>query len=596
MKRLERLVDRVIDTDLLIIGSEGAGARAAIEAARAGIKVTIATKGPVGKSGATVTGDADVDLDSRSAIELLGLKGDPADSPEAFFEDMVVESKYISNQKLVEIHVREAAARVKDLADFGAKITEIIHNPGHSYPRGVWLPGPRFVSALKKELSKYPVDRLEYMMIVELLKAEGQVAGALGVKLDSGELYLIGARATLICCGGGLRLYPHTTAPDDLTGDGQAMAYRAGAEMIDMEFPMFLPYTLINPPAMDGVDYPFLIINRMEAHALNRRGQRYMGRWDPVRMERSTRDICSIGIAMEVLEGKGSRSGGVYVSLSHLPEELVEDAARWFPPEISGWRYGGFKIKDFIPDFKDKGFEVGPACHFQNGGIRINERCKTTVPGLYAAGEGTGSIMGANRISGNALTMTQVWGARAGRYAAEFARKNRRVSIDPGGVKELKECITAPFRRGRGNDVVALRKEMQKLAGDRIGVIRDEEGLEEALREQERLLGRELPHAALSHKGRVFNREWLEYLQLPNMLQVLEMTARASLMRTESRGALYRRDYPKTNNNRWLKNIVIKQEDGGMALREEAAVITKLRPPRGVFDYGFIPRPKRKKE
>lgn len=588
MKALAGLIDRIIETDIFIIGSEGAGARAAIEANKYGVSITVATKGYLGKTGATVTGDADVDLDSKSAIELLGLKGNPNDSPEKFFEDMVRESKYISNQKLVEIHVNEAPARVKDLVDFGARINEIVHNPGHSYPRGAWLPGPQFVSALVKELSKCKVDKLEHTIVTDLLTEDGRVVGATALKFDTGEFMLIRAKAIIICAGGCLRIYPHTTAPDDLTGDGQVMAYLAGAKMIDMEFPMFLPYTLLYPPALDGIDFPFLVVNRLEAHALNKHGRRYMGRWDPVRMERSTRDINSIGIAMEVLEGRGSPRGGVYVSLKHLPANLIQNATTWFPANLRNWRYGGFKIEEFIPDFRENAMETGPACHFQNGGIQINEKCETNIPGLFAAGEGTGSIMGANRISGNALTMTQVWGARVGKFAAQFAKKEKFGRINPEMAKKIRDRVFAPLEKSRGVDVIELRKRLQKLAGEKVGVVRDKENLEEAIRKIDEIQRTEIPNLYAKTKSRIYNREWIETIQVPNMVQVLEMIAKASLMRTESRGALYRRDYPKTDNIKWLKNIVIQKVNDHMSLKTQPSVITKMKPPKGIFDYGFI--------
>lgn len=585
MKDLAELADRVITSDVLIVGSEAAGARAAIEVKKRGLSLTVVTKGYLAKSGATITADGDVDLDSRSAIERLGLEGDPRDSPDVFFEDMVKESKFISDQRLVEIQTREAPDRLEDLVRFGVKIPFIIHAPGHTYPRGAWIPGIPFARALGNELQKYDIRVLEHVMATRLLTRNGTVVGATGLRLDTGEFYVFRAKAVIVCTGGALRIYPHTTAPEDLTGDGQAMAYLAGAEMIDMEFPMFLPYTLIHPSAMDGIDYPFIMMNRLRCHALNARGDRYMEKWDPVRMERTTRDINSIAAAIEVLEGRGSKLGGTYVSVKHLPRRLVDHCSDWFPPEYRNWRYGEFDVEAMIPDFREAGFETFPACHFQNGGIHITPEAASTMPGLFAGGEGVGSVMGANRISGNAMTMTQIWGYRAGVSAAGFAASAPLLDVDLEQVARERERVFAPVTREKGADAVEVKKAIQELANTKVGVVRDGKRLTEALAALAEIQDR-AANVACQNRDRTYNREWMDALQVQNMGLCLEMIARASLMRTESRGALYRLDCPKTDNVNWLKNILIARGDRGMELKTQPAVLTRLRPRIGVFDYG----------
>lgn len=588
MADLRRLVDRIVSTDVLVVGSEGTGARAAIEVQRAGLDVTVVTKGVMAKSGATLTADGDIDMDSASATRLLGLKGDLRDSPDKFFDDMVRESKYISNQELVEIHVQEAPERVVELVRWGAKIDGIILAMGHTYPRGVWMPGVEVMKALTDRMKEASHRLIEHFMVLDLLKRDDRVIGVVGLKLDTGEFWIIRAKAVILATGGGLRAYPHTTAPEELTGDGQAMAYRAGAEMIDMEFPMFLPYTLLTPIAMDGIDLPLLMTYFLAAHALNRHGERYMSRWDPQRMERTTRDINAIAQAVEVLEGRGSPKGGTYISLTHLPANLIEDSGRWWPAAINNWRYGEFDLKRFLPDLNRYALECGPACHYQNGGIRINAQCETNVPGLYAAGEGTGSLMGANRISGNAVTQTQVWGYRAGVHAARYAGEQHLVDPDPDEVKAIRDRTFAPLLRESGLRPIKVRKALQELAGRKIGVVRDRAGLEDGLRGLQEL-GDGLPELAMEHRGRIYNREWVEALQLDNLVVYLEMVARAALARTESRGAHYRLDHPKSDNVEWLKNIIVARKDSKMDLWTEPVVITRLQPPTGIFDYGCIP-------
>jgi succinate dehydrogenase/fumarate reductase flavoprotein subunit len=555
---------------------------------KAGLDVTVVTKGVMAKSGATLTADGDIDLDSASATRLLGVKGDMRYSPEMFFEDMVRESKYISNQELVDIHVHEAPERVVELVEWGAKFDGIIHAQGHTYPRGVWMKGEEIMRALEGRMKKAPHRLIEHFMVVELLRRDGRVIGAAGFKLDTGAFWVIAAKAVIMSAGGALRPYPHTTAPDELAGDGQAMAYRVGAEMIDMEFPMFISHTMLTPVAMDGVDFPMLMTYFLDAHALNREGKRYMGRWDAKRMEKTTRDINAIAQAIEVLEGRGSPRGGIYLSLTHLPTNLVEESANWFPEGMNNWRYGEFDLKDFLPDLSRHAIECGPASHYQNGGIRINPRCETNVTGLFAAGEGTGSLMGANRISGNAVTQTQVFDYRAGIAAAAFAKEQDPPTPDADEVRAIRDASLAPLGREKGLSPIGLRKKLQELARAKIGVVRDREGLEAALMELD-AMRQAVGELATVHKGRIYNREWLEALQLPNLILYLEMVATAGLARTESRGAHYRLDYPKSDNVDWLKNVIIARKDGPMAVSTVPSVIKHLQPAEGVFDYGHIP-------
>jgi succinate dehydrogenase/fumarate reductase flavoprotein subunit len=586
MADLTQLVDEIITTDILIIGSEGAGARAAIEAAGRGASVIATTKGIIGKSGATVTADADIDVDSRSCRELLGLPGDMNDSPERFMEDMIVEGEYLGDQNMIEIHCREAPLRTKELVDWGAKIDYLTQAPGHRYPRGVWIPGSEFARVLTKEIAKRNIRLIEHLMITDLLTNKGQVVGALGLDILHGKLIVFKTGAIILCTGGAMRIYPHTTAPDELTGDGLAMAYRAGAELTEMEFPMFLPYCLITPSAIDGVDFSYNLSAYVESYALNRLGQRYMSKWDPIRMERTTRDVNSIAAGIEILEGRGSPNGGTYLSLKHLPSNLIEYTADWLPQGLNRWRYGNFKMKEFIPDLSQYALETAPASHFWNGGVRINERCETSLVGLYAAGEGTASIHGANRVSGNALTMTQVWGPRAGEYAVKFVKSSSSPEIDPDQVAILRKRLLGGFERKEGSNPIDLRKRIRELAFTKVGVVRNEEGLDAAIAEISGL-SEEAACARIRCKEQLFNLEWVEAIQNENMITVLEMVARSSRMRTESRGALYRTDYPKVNNRDWIKHILIRQANGKMVLSTEPVNLSIREPHREIRNYGL---------
>ncbi len=573
----------MLETDVLIIGSEGAGARAAIAAHDVGAEVLVVTKGRFGRSGATITALADVDVDSRSARELLGLPGDPNDSQDIFFEDILIEGKYLNNQKLVEAHVAEAPIRVKEVMEWGMKVTDLLLTPGHRYPRGVLTTGAEIMKALRRQVRARKVRVVEDMMVVDILTSGGVAAGALALDLRSGEFVTISARATVIATGGGMMVYPIQTAPEELTGDGQAMAYRAGAELVDMEMTQFHPCNLLWPPAWRGIGFPFTIgpAGGMDAWLLNKYGQRFMSRWDPERMEKTTRDLLSIAIMTEILEGRGTPSGGVYMSLAHLPHNLVDYFLEWFSKGAflgADWEYQGFHFGELMEKVK-RGYamEVGPASHFFMGGIRVNERCETSVPGLFAAGEVAGGTHGANRLSGNACTQIFVQGARVGAAAAESARKVGRTELDEKGVAEIEQRVLRYLRDDGGPRPLKVRKELQKVAWEKAGIIRDGGALKEALDWVGELKRDTLPRLATGATERQYNREWVEAIQLESLATILEAIATGALLREESRGAHYRRDFKETSEG-WLRNIILKNESGEMSAIAEPIISTRWRP------------------
>jgi len=577
---------RVVETDVLVIGSGGAGCCAAIEASKYGLRVTLVTKGQFGKSGATLTGDADFDVDSKSLHE-LGLSGaDPNDTQDHFFEDMVKGGKYLNNQKLVEVHVKEAPDRIKDFLDWGIKVRYVFRSSGHSYPRGVVIPGVDYQRILGKEIKVAGIKVIEETMITDLLTKNEQITGALGLNIRTGELVVFKAKAVVLATGGLMRIYPITTAPEELTGDGFAIAYRIGAELIEMEFPMFLPGCFVWPPALRGIDFPFLVSTERELRGwlLNKYGERFMEHWDPINKECATRDIASVAMAIEVLEGRGSPHGGVYVSLKHLPDNLIEYAGEW-ATWYKGFKYGNFDLKKLLPDLKCYAMEAVPASHFTNGGIRINEKCETNIKGFYAAGEVTGGVHGANRLSGNAFTEFSVFGVRAGRFAAEYAKKTSFLDIDVNKLESLKKEMLQPLEREKGSSPIEFRQRIQKLAWEKLGPVRTGDGLKAAIKEIDEMK-RQLQQLCTTSKDYVYNKEWIEAIQVKNMVTVMDMVAHAALMRKESRGAQYRRDFPNTDNVNWIKNIIVKNIAGEMRLSSQPIIITKLSPPKEIFPYG----------
>lgn len=573
---MEKLADKVLDTDVLIIGSEGAGARAAIEAAKHGIRITCVTKGFVAKSGATLTAGTDIDVDSKSIVEVIGWEGDVRDSKEKFFEDIVIEGGYVNDQKIVERHVQDAPTRIKELLDWGMKAWGPTLAPGHRYPRGIYSTGVQVARTLVSRLKKLEekVRLIENVMITDLLTYDGEVSGAVGINMGTGEFIVFRAKAVILATGGGQRIYPYATAPEELTGDGHAMAYRAGAELMDMLFVQFLTSTFKYPPITTMSVNPMLVCG---VWLLNNRGDRFMRVWDPERLEASTRDIVATAIMNEIVEGRGwedDRGGWVYMSLKHLPDNIIDDFA------LKTFHF----TKNFMENLKKNAIPCFPASHFFCGGIRINENCKTTLSGLYAAGEVAAGLNGANRLSGNAITQTQVQGAIAGKCAAEYALKVKQPEVNVEQVREFRREIFQPLEREDGSNAIEIKRRIQRIAWENIGVVRQGSWLEEAIKEIEELK-KDVSEICTRAKTRIYNREWVDTLQVRNMIQLVEMIAKSALMRTESRGVHYRKDHTTTDNDNWLKNIIIKQVNGEIESTTEPVVITRLEPPSGSHSY-----------
>ncbi len=599
MDKLRSLPHERLQADVLIVGAEGAGARAAIEAARNHqLKVILTTKGSgIGKSGATVTAQgSNMAIDSRGVLEYLGLPGDSHDSPEAFFEDIIVEGKYLNDQRQVEVLVKEAPSRAKELMDWGFKWEKVIGpSAGHRFPRACYAypnMGPSMLRVMKGVINTLPnIQVVPDILITDLVREEDRVVGAVGINLKLGTFCVFESKATLLATGGGQNLYPHVSGPHDLTGDGQAMAYRTGAELIDPEMIQFIPAVVLWPPGWDFARHgpmPYILDGKIEGpHFLNRKGERYLKEWDPVRMEKTTRDIWAIAAATEIMEGRGSEHGGVYLSIKHIPDNLIDFYGQWGP--CPGWKSSsGFDFNPLIEMMK-KGVavELGIYCHFFMGGISVNEDGKTSIPGLFGAGECTGLIHGANRLSGVALAQILVQGTRAGKEAASFASTSKSAQVDSKLVSKLIDCVSEPINRAKGSGPISLRNRIQKTAFENAGVVRDRSGLENTLKEIESFRS-DFHGLSTTSKQKRYNLEWMEAIQTRNLLDLLEVITRSALMRSESRGAHYRRDFPFTDNEKWLTNIIIKKvgEETHLALRPLPFV--KIAPPQGIVPFPAI--------
>jgi len=572
-----------IKTDVLVIGGGGAGSRAAIEVAKNGLNSLVITKGVYTKDGATLTADMDIDLPSKDAKKVFGLSGDLRDTIDSFAQDMFEEGKYMNNEEVVYTHCSNAAKYIKELTGWGMKIMGLTQSPGHRFPRGIVSTGRSMVMALKKGTDQYKnkINFLEHMLITNLLTVKGRVVGALGINIRNGDLLVIRCKAVILATGGAMRIYPVTTAPDELTGGGHVMAYQVGAELVDMEFPMFLPACLYWPDSMKGVDFPYIYSTSVGGWWLNKFGVRFIKNWDPIRMEMgTTRDVASVAMAIEKLEGRCGPNGGVFASFKHLPDVLLEYSSKW-GVWWKNFKYGRFDLIEFNLDPRKVAYEVGPASHYWNGGVKINGKCETNVPGLYTAGEIQGGTMGANRLSGNAVTEAVVFGAIAGDNATKYAKDIPSLEdIDKEQINTYSKHICEPITRNDGFDVYEIRKRIQEMAFKYVGPVREASGLTNCIKEINEIKNEVIPNQVTRFKGKVYNLEWITALENEFMLQVLEITAHASLIRKESRGAMYRIDYPETDNKSWLKNIIVKKENNELKLETREIAAQKIKMPK----------------
>jgi len=579
-------------TDLLVVGSEGAGGPAAIEARQRGIDVLIVTKGKISQCGASQMAGADFNLDGKSAIA-LGFPGDERDSPERFFSDIVREGLYLNNQRMVEKYVEYCPRSIKDLMDWGMRIYTYESAHAEEMARGVIASGVLWVRAIRKKVKELGIPVLQDHMVVDLLTTGGRMAGAVALDIKTGETVLIQSKAVVLASGGWHRAYRTTSGPYDLSGDGIAMAYRAGAKLTSMEMVQFIPFTVYWPPKARG-SICLYIFSQFPGvgdfvHLVNASGERFMQKYDPQTMEQSTKGIVAIASELEVEAGRGGPNGGVFFSLEHLGPEMVEMIIQGVKAQfIERFKEKRHEFTHLLPELlehcKVGRIECGNAAHYMLGGIKVNERAESTVPGLFAAGECSGGLWGAVRVA-SACSEAGVQGKIAGEAASECVSKVSHVSADEQQVQSVLECITRPIARTQGIRVAELTRRMHDVSGKKLWVIKDGNGLKSALEELKQVQSELEETAILGTKSRRLNDEWIRCLELRNLLTCLELSAKAGHARKESRGEFFRRDFTDTDNDEWLKTVEIAKQDGEDAVSFEPPVVTSITPPIGRLTF-----------
>jgi len=538
--------------DVLIIGAGGAGLRAAIEALAHGASVGVVCKSLLGKAHTVM---------AEGGIAAAMANVDTADGWKPHFRDTMRGGKFLNNWRMAQLHAQESPDRVRELEHWGALFDrtdkgEILQRAfgGHTYKRLCHVgdrTGLEMIRTLQDRGVHLGFDVYMECTVTRLLTDGGRISGAFAYWRENGRFIVFKAKSIVIATGGIGKAWPITSNSWECTGDGMTLAYEAGAELLDMEFVQFHPTGMVWPPGVQGLLVTEAV--RGEGGILrNKLGERFMEKYDPKRMELSTRDVVARSIYTEVKEGRGTEHGGAFLDISHKPAEYVKKKL----PSM----YHQFKELADV-DITKGPMEVGPTCHYVMGGIRVEaETAQSTVPGLFAAGEAAAGLHGANRLGGNSLSDLLVFGRRAGEAAAEHAKKVSSPGLAVAQIEEAEKELLAPFSNTGSESPYAVQRDLQKVMQSLVGIFRTDEDLKKAIIELEDLKARA---AKSSVEGsRLFNPGWHLTRELNSMLIISEAVALSALARTESRGAHSRIDYPNYDPV-WEKkhNVIVREGD-----------------------------------
>ena len=557
-----------IDTDVLVIGSGAAGMYAAIEAARNGAHVLLADRSLIGRGGATVMAQMTV---------ACALGEETPDDWQHHYADTIAAGRGLCDETLAQLLCEEAPDCIRELERWGVgwarkdgHITATMA-PGHDRPRCVYVDfintGPAVSKTLRTAMARNPaIRKAGDLCIVDLVVSDGEVTGAVAYHLGTGAPVVIAAKATVLATGGLTRLYRRNSASANMGGDGYALALRAGATLIDMEFVQFFPIGHLAPRlvGMDPIMWdPFRY--KLGGRLLNGRMEEFTSRYgsDEDGKYVLTRDLATYAIFKEVEAGRGSPHGGAYLSFEHCSAAALRAA---FGPVID-------RLAENHIDLTRMPVEVAPIAHYHMGGVKADASMATDVPGLYAAGEVVGGANGANRLSGNAITEALVFGRRAGRSAAERGKRMTQPKLKPQDTAATLDLIRADAKTETCGNTAAMVAHLQAVMADHVGPFRTGAKLSTALDDISGLtadLG-ERP----SGDAAAFDLQRLEWFDLRNMLTVAHAVTATALARTESRGAHQREDFPKMLPQ-WQVHQRVQLRDGELKISGAPAAAEAL--------------------
>jgi len=570
---------RRLQTDILILGSGGAGLFAALHAHQANpaLSITVAVKGLLGKSGCTrmVQGGYNVALAEGDSIE-------------RHFMDTIEGSKWLSDQDLAWTLVTGAVERIHELENelgcfFDRNPDGTVHQKafaGQTFDRTVHkgdLTGIEIINRLAEQVWSRGIGRLEEHRAIELVRtADGSaLAGVLMIDMRSGDFVFVQAKAVLLATGGGPTMYKYHTPSGDKSCDGLAMALRAGLALRDMEMVQFHPTGLLAGP---GTRMTGTVLEEglrgAGGQLLNGASERFMQRYDP-RAERATRDIVSRSIYSEMRAGRTSPNGGVYIRMQHLGAENVR---RMFKGMVERCADCGFDLAGGL-------VEVVPTAHYMMGGVVFGVDCTTPLTGLFAAGEDTGGVHGANRLGGNGVANSTVFGGIAGdSMAAWVGRHPAYRDPDMAAIARSIAEHEAPFSLAPGS-VEEIREALYECMWDDVGILRDAEGLARAATRLAEL-DMQLSRTGVADTERAFNLSWHDWMNLRSLISVSRVIAAAAISREDSRGAHFREDHPEPGDLQRSSYTVAHWRDGAVSIGREPVAFTRVRPGQSLVADG----------
>jgi succinate dehydrogenase / fumarate reductase, flavoprotein subunit len=550
------------DTDVLVIGTGGAGLRAAIELHDLGRRVLVLGKRP--------KADAHTVLAAGGINAALGTM-DPEDSWAIHAADTLKEGRFLGNPRAVELLCREAPRAIDELVRYGVPFAREADGSlsqryfgAHRYRRTCFVgdyTGQEIIAGLVRETDRRQIPIVERIYVTDLLSNAGRVNGALGFELATGREVVVHAGAVILAAGGHIHIYRRSSSRRrENTGDGMALAFGAGAALADMELVQFHPSGMVWPLELEGT----LVTEAVRGEGgrlFNSRGERFMERYDADRMELSTRDRIALANYTEIIEGRGTKHGGVLLDVSHLPATIIHERI----PRM----YEQFSAVGV--DITREPMEIAPTAHYSMGGVSVDpETHATSVPGLFAVGEVAAGIHGANRLGGNSLAEIIVFGRIAARHAGQYATQEAAPPLDEGLLAQKRQALEQLKRRD-GATQRALIASLQETVWEGAGVVRTDPGLQQALTGLERIR-----HAA--ETGLTGAPDLAAALDLQSMLLTAEATVRAAQLRTESRGAHQRAEHPETDPA-WERTILVHPVANGSGQPGMRLDTTELPPP-----------------
>lgn len=581
----EKLVDIIIDTEVLVIGGGGAAITAAIAASRQGSKVIMVSKGEIGNSGDTIMIGGSYAMDGDSAHHKFGIKeADPYYNKDLIFESIVKDGFFLSDQNMVKQFVEESPDIVYMVKEWGEKAGQkfLFERPA------TWsMSGRGMGKALQYGLKETPgIDKINDVIVVDIVKSEGKVCGAIGINIYTGEIIQINSKAVVLATGG-FQPFSLKNTNSDMTGDGLAMAFKAGVPLADMEFLLFL-ITALEPHNIKGSILPimFSISKNFRYIPKDSKGNEILIP-DELKEIENKSELCKLihlyYFGKAISEGRGTENGGIYFDFSECSDEEIDlffdDIVEYF----SNFYKKGFYHGDSINDCreltkKNKRLEIGLGNEYSVGGIYINEKMETEVEGLYAAGECASGVFGANRVA-DAVTEMLVQGYRAGLSASDYS-KNTTIKIDKIQANRIAERILKYFKNEGGISAVKANLEIERISDKGLGFFRTEEGLREAIHEYSKL-EESMKCLTIKSKSRRYNYEWIQAIQAENRILCAKIAAIMALERKESRGLHLRSDHPQIDNDNCLVRTFAQIKNGEIEITKRKPIVTKVRLPEG---------------